>query len=366
MATATPVLRSLRSTAAQERTRLGWRDSFITILLGLWLMIGLFVDGWAHNNLSQLETFFTPWHALFYTGFMANAAWLAWLVYREWRAGRIGIAAIPRGYHLGLLGVFIFGVGGVGDMLWHIIFGIEKNISALLSPTHLLLFLGGSLILSSPFAAAWGAADPAEDAPSFKAFLPALGSLTLMMCFASFMNMYLWAFIRNMHTAAFEDRYMTRFPDAIEPIMAFSQSAGLEGILITNVILLAPVLLMLRRWHPPFGSVTFMFTLNAILMCALTAFRFTTPIAIALGVGLATDALIRTLKPWRSGAAYRAVATGVPLLLWSLYFIQGLLDGGLAWPLELTAGITVMAALSGLALSLLMAPPALPAHLDSR
>src|ERR687885_771958 len=314
MATATPVLRSLRSTAAQERTRLGWRDSFITILLGLWLMIGLFVDGWAHNNLSQLETFFTPWHALFYSGFMANAAWLAWLVYREWRAGRNGIAAIPQGYHLGLLGVFIFGVGGVGDMLWHIIFGIEQNISALLSPTHLLLFLGGSLILSSPFAAAWGAADPAEDAPSFKAFLPALGSLTLMMSFASFINMYLWAFIQSMHTVAFEDRFITQFPDAIRPIMAFSRSAGLESILITNVILLAPVLLMLRRWRLPFGSVTFMFTVNAILMCALTAFRFTTPIVIALGVGLATDALIRALKPWRSGAAYRAVATGVPLL----------------------------------------------------
>jgi hypothetical protein len=76
--------------------------------------------------------------------------------------------------------------------------------------------------------------------------------------------------------------------------------------------------------------------------------------------------VIRALKPWRSGAAYRAVAVGVPLLLWSLYFIQGLLDGGLAWPLELTSGITVMAALSGLALSLLMAPPALPAHLESR
>ena len=27
----------------------------------------LFVDGWAHNNLDQIETFFTPWHALFYS-----------------------------------------------------------------------------------------------------------------------------------------------------------------------------------------------------------------------------------------------------------------------------------------------------------
>src|SRR5688572_19616892 len=190
MATATSALRVRWTEAQQGRTHLGWRENVITTALGCWLMIGVCVDGWAHSNLRQLETFFTPWHAIFYSGFMANALWIGWLIAREWRKGRVGSAAIPEGYHLGLLGVFIFGAGGVGDMLWHIIFGIEQNIEALLSPTHLMLFLGGVLVFASPFAAAWRSGDPAGDAPSFSAFLPALTSLTLVTTFAAFMNMY--------------------------------------------------------------------------------------------------------------------------------------------------------------------------------
>src|SRR5712691_7046633 len=42
----------------------------------IWWMVGLFVDGWAHSNLAQLETFFTPWHALLYSGFAAAAVTL--------------------------------------------------------------------------------------------------------------------------------------------------------------------------------------------------------------------------------------------------------------------------------------------------
>src|SRR6266567_8991725 len=39
--------------------------------LSIWWMGGLFIDGWAHSNIPQLETFFTPWHAIFYSGFLA-------------------------------------------------------------------------------------------------------------------------------------------------------------------------------------------------------------------------------------------------------------------------------------------------------
>jgi hypothetical protein len=38
----------------------------------------MFLDAWAHNNLAQLETFFTPWHAVLYSGFVALAGWM-WL-----------------------------------------------------------------------------------------------------------------------------------------------------------------------------------------------------------------------------------------------------------------------------------------------
>ena len=44
--------------------------------LNSWFVGGLFLDGWAHNHIPELESFFTPWHAVFYTGFLAVAGFL--------------------------------------------------------------------------------------------------------------------------------------------------------------------------------------------------------------------------------------------------------------------------------------------------
>jgi hypothetical protein len=181
--------------------------------------------------------------------------------------------------------------------------------------------------------------------------------------FAAFMNIYLWAFSSGFHTRGFEDAVAQRYVDAARPIIRFSQTAGLESVLITNVILLAPVLLMLRRWRLPFGAVTFLFTFIAALMSALQAFQYPNPIIIALVAGLIADALIRLLQP--RVAAFRAIATLMPLVLWTLYFLEAQLNGGVGWSVELATGVTVMAALTGVALSLLMAPPAIPSRLET-
>ena len=124
-------------------------------LLSVWLVGGVFIDGWAHNHLQSLETFFTPWHAVLYSGFAAvstpiAAAWLLGV-----RRGRPFLAAVPAGYELSALGVVLFGIGGLLDMLWHLAFGIEVSTDALLSPTHLLLVSSGILIISGPLRAGW-------------------------------------------------------------------------------------------------------------------------------------------------------------------------------------------------------------------
>jgi hypothetical protein len=50
-----------------------------------------------------------------------------------------GRRALSAGYGLSLLGALIFIVGIMGDLVWHTLFGIEVDLVALLSPTHLLL-----------------------------------------------------------------------------------------------------------------------------------------------------------------------------------------------------------------------------------
>jgi hypothetical protein len=338
---------------APERAALGWRDHMLTMLFGTWLMVGLFVDGWAHSNLEQLESFFTPWHALFYSGFGATAFWIAWCVRRE--------GALPRGYAPAVLGVFAFGAGGVGDLIWHTLFGIEKDVEALLSPTHLLLFASMLAILASPLRAAWSA--PGESAPSFRAFLPALLSLTLVTMLCLFFLMYLTPF-NSFDTLAGRGDYIAHLPSEQEidvVVHELSVKAGLAGFYATTAALLAPLLLVLRRWRPPFGAATLLFTVVVAFVSALEEFRLAPLIVPAAVAGLAADGLIRRLRPSPERAdAYRLFAGLVPGLRWTGYFATVAIVWGTWWSVNLIGGAVVMSSLAGAGLAALMAPPARP------
>jgi hypothetical protein len=63
------------------------RFDLVVTLASSWLIGGLYLDGWAHNNIPSLETFFTPWHAVFYSGFLATLAVLGWGIGRNRAAG---------------------------------------------------------------------------------------------------------------------------------------------------------------------------------------------------------------------------------------------------------------------------------------
>lgn len=86
---ATAPLRVARVRVGQHASSLAY-DRWM-VALSAWLLVGLFVDGWAHVNLRSLESFFTPWHGLFYSGFFAVAALIdrthrQWTVRRAFRA----------------------------------------------------------------------------------------------------------------------------------------------------------------------------------------------------------------------------------------------------------------------------------------
>src|ERR671937_2288407 len=80
------------------------------------------------------ETFFTPWHAVLYSGYGAIAAVLAVTLVRNHARGHAWRQALPPGYAVSFVGVVLFAVGGVLDMVWHLLFGIERSVEALLSP----------------------------------------------------------------------------------------------------------------------------------------------------------------------------------------------------------------------------------------
>jgi hypothetical protein len=340
-------------TSVRERPRTGRRDDLITALFSAWLLIGLFIDGWAHNNLQPLETFLTPWHAALYSGFLTTATWTGWLVFRGMRRGLTAPAATPIGYGLGVVGAIAFGVAGVADFIWHSLLGIEVSIEALLSPPHLVLLTAGLLMATSPLRAAWSSADPRTI--SWGRFLPPLLSLTLTTATVAFFFQYVSAFLSR-HPTVLDAAAQARLPGgSVSP--ETSQIIGIMSMLVTNLILLAPVLLILRRWQPPFGSVTFLFTGVAAMMASQHEFEVGITVFAALVGGFAADVLIRRYRPAPSRPGpYRVVAMAVPAVLWTTYFALLDLQFGLAWVIELWAGAIVLTLLSGLALSLLMTP----------
>jgi hypothetical protein len=272
-----------------------------------------------------------------------------------WKA----LGGVPAGYGLGLVGAALFLAGGVADGIWHTVFGIEREIEAALSPTHIALFVGALLMFTTPLRAAWSSGRLAA-APSLRAFLPALLSLTFAVLLVSFLFFYLSAFRDPAATLPVER--WARDAAGSFPALSYTRQHGVASVLVTNLLLVAPVLLLLRRWRPPFGSATLLFVTVTAVTTATQEFAHGELVLAALAGGLAADWSIAWSSRTASRAsAYRLVATVTPLAMWSSYFLVLELRDGIAWPAELWTGSIVFASLSGLALSLLMAPPPRPA-----
>src|SRR5262245_14616969 len=106
--------------------RLGF--DWLAALLSAIFVGGLFLDGWAHNHGKVDQSFFTPWHAVLYSGFAIYGLFLLTALIRWYRSGYAWRRALPAGYGLSLVGAALFAVGGVLDLIWHTLFGLEADI----------------------------------------------------------------------------------------------------------------------------------------------------------------------------------------------------------------------------------------------
>ncbi|HMA36885.1 MAG TPA: hypothetical protein VKY74_20690 [Chloroflexia bacterium] len=312
-----------------------------------WLLGGVFLDGWAHGHILTLDTFFTPWHAVLYSGALAVASFLLAALWHYHARGYAWGQALPAGYGCSLLGLGVFLLSGAGDLLWHSLFGIERGFEALLSPTHLGLGLGIGLIVGGPWRAAWGQPQAPATGP---AWLPVLLSLTYMLSILTFLTEYIHPFVGP-------------WPITTD-YGAVGQEQGVASILLQTALLMGAVLLAVRRWTLPFGALTLVFALNATLMSILDdRYAF---IVVAAGAGLAADALRCLLRPGTSRpGALRLFAFLVPAILYSGYF--GVLGASnLTWSAPLIGGSILEAGAIGWLVSYLVLPPASPSEVSAR
>ncbi len=334
--------------AAPDATR---GEHLVYVLFGLWLLVGLSLDGWAHRNRPELESFFTPWHAVFYSGFAAGAAWLAWMVYRRRRSVPSLTDAIPSGYELSVVGLAMFAAGGVGDGIWHTVFGIETSIDALLSPTHLLMLSGMLLSATAPIRAYWRVPGSTV-AARFASFLPVTVSAALVVTGVAFFFMH----ANGLVNWPMSQRYVAN-------VNELPAAFGVLSTMTTTVIILGPMLFLLRRWAPPFGAFTTIGAVHGLSMAGLDAFELWWQVLAAVAAGLTADLLVRRYGAERD-AAIRRIGVAVPLVLWTVSTLIIHVAWTIRWPPELWVGQIVLAVLLGLGLSLLAAPPKTPAVID--
>jgi hypothetical protein len=312
------------------------------VILCTWLMAGAYLDSWAHRHLPGLETFFTPWHAVLYSGMFAVLAFLAITALRNRSQGYSRGQVLPAGYSLSLLGCVLFGIGGVIDMLWHLHFGIEVSLAALISPPHLLLMLALGLIVTGPLRAAWRR-------PISRAPFTAVISASLLLSMFTFFNQFDQPLVNPwaVRTAAVSDttRYL--------------QQLGILGIMVQTALLTGIVLYLLSRFTLPFGSITLLAGLNGALLGSLEQHFDLIPIAIV--GGLLADLVMRWLKPGPDRVAALRVAAFIgPVAVSSLYLLFLEATRGIGWPITLWLGSILVSGAIGVLLSYLSVRPPTP------
>jgi hypothetical protein len=307
----------------------------------LWFTGGVFLDGWAHNHVPELETFFTPWHGAFYSGFAVTALLLLFFAVRNRRDGTSLLQAAPHGYAPALLGCAVFLAGGVGDLIWHQVFGVEADIEALLSPTHLILAVGMTLMLSGGFLSWWRR--PAASQPrTLWGQLPLLASVTCMLSLFTFMTQY----SHFVDLAPVEARPEDPF---------FNQALAVTGYLLHTILLCGMLFTVMRRGKPAFGFLTLLLTVN---VGAMAVMRYGLPIIPAAFIAaLTADAVLRLVEPMKHPTGVRVFAFWLPFNVFLLYMATLLLRGGMWWSIHMWTGAAVLAGFAGLLTSFLVWPP---------
>lgn len=329
--------------ASQRRPRSLALDYAVGIC-SVWISGGFFLDAWAHGHV-PVESFFTPYHAVFYSGMLALLVTLA--AFRK---------SIPRCYHLALLGIPVFIAAGFGDMLWHRLFGLEEGVDALLSPTHQILGLGVFLVASGPIRSVL----EQRDATTLRRQLPlALGLAT-------------WLILTHFGTAyAFDPGAgRTNAPPPIIPFtpdyltaLAFGYYKVASGVLIVlfqSTLIAGFALWLVSRIHPAFGMLTAIFVIGNVPAAA--AFTNQSPllavtIAQSLIAGILGDLFVQRYDPDPVPAkahAFRVFAVALPLTYIGVYLLGTLLRDGLWWDWNVALGSWIWSGVCGFALSLLI------------
>jgi hypothetical protein len=324
-------------------------------ICGVWISGGFFLDAWAHGHV-PVENFFTPYHAVFYSGILVLVLVIAAFAVYYHNRGYPWQDTVPRSYRVALLGVPIFVFGGFGDMLWHHMLGIEEGVDALLSPTHQILGLGIFFLSSGPIRSVL--AD--RHATTLARQLPLALGLTTWLILVHFGTAYAFDPAAGRTNAPppivpFSSHYLTALS-----IGYYKIASGVLIVIFQSTLVAGFALWLVSRIHPCPGMLTLILVIGNVPAAA--AFTNQTPLlavtlAQSLLTGLLADAFIVRFDPHpsaRSLRAFRWFAVGVPMTYIGIYLLGTLVADGMWWDWNVALGSWIWSGVCGFALSLLI------------
>ena len=287
-------------------------DWVYTVLVFL-LTIGIYMDGWSHASFGPDQSVLSEYHMLFYASLMALGLWLFGSAFLNRRDGYDGLNALPAGYAVSALGLFVFGVTGVFDLGGHALFGFEVDNEALYSPTHIGLFAGWAMISLGPARAALKRQSSTDTAQTwwqaFSQFLPAL------IAWASFFNVLAFISMSTFGTSLgfmlSEQRTDNKF---------FGETMGIMSIIIqTAVTTGALAWLVLKFKRLPVGTFTLFFLLYALYGSILDLNTELVPVFVLIGISC--DLLYKLLKPSpKAPLSFHGFNVLAAFAFWALFY----------------------------------------------
>jgi hypothetical protein len=328
---------------------------YATAICCVWIAGGFFLDAWAHGHV-PVDDFFTPYHAVFYSGMLALGIVLAAYALGARGSGYAWADVFPRPYRLALLGIPIFAAAGIGDMLWHHFMGIEEGVDALLSPTHQVLGLSIFFVSSGPI----------------RSVLADRGATTLGRQLPLALGLATWLMLVHFGTAYGFDPAAGR-TNAPPPIVPFTPeyltalsigyykiASGVLIVIFQSTLIAGFALWLVSRMHPSPGLLTTILLLGNLPAAA--AFTNQTPllgvtIAQALITGVLADLYVKRYDPHPAGAkvtSFNWFAVALPMTYVGIYLVGTALCDRIWWDWNVALGSWIWSGVCGFALSLII------------
>ncbi|GIF14515.1 hypothetical protein [Actinoplanes teichomyceticus] len=318
------------------------RERWVLLLASVWLVIGLQLDAYAHATTPELETFWTPWHGVLYSGIAACGFTLLGILRPRLPAIPTyrSLLALPNALRIPLAGMAALLAGGGMDTLWHNLFGIEKRLEIFVSPSHELIILGMVLVAMGP--ALMLATAPGRTLGAGGAVLVTVAALFAV----------LPLHIYSLHATALGIRHLGSGGE--DPLVFSTDAQLVHGYLVSTVLLLAPIVLIGRRWRLPVGLPATLVAVPALLMHLM--FDSDAPWWPQLTVALAAPVTELALRVANRMATLpvngRWIALGLiaPPVVWGAVLLVGQIrTGSVGWNVHMVSGLLTLTAFAGAA-----------------